>query len=310
MSVSRYLCFISGENFEKSQKLHSSSQRRLTAFALAIHIPVILWAVTGYVISSRIFHAESPLSLCAALFCALAIYLVERIVLATPKNLMVNGLRVVIGFVIALIGSSTVDLVIFDREITEQLQLNAKERIQLDYENKTMSLLEIVNRKKLEWQSAQDAASCEANGTCGSRVRSVGPVYRELARHADTLRRDYLSAQAKYDLLTEKRNFELDEALISGRASLQAGLLSRIKALHEYTFGNAVAFIAWILFFSLVLLFELMVVIAKLVFGDTIDDELDQIRETISQAKARSYMEAITSPVSSAREMAHSVITV
>ena len=53
----------------------------------------------------------------------------------------------------------------------------------------------------------------------------------------------------------------------------------------------------------LVLFFELMVVLTKLVFGETVDDELDQIREQISQQKARSYMETVTSPMASAKRL-------
>jgi hypothetical protein len=306
MSVSKYLCFIVGEKFEKAQKLHSSSQKRLTAFALAIHIPVLLWAVTGYVISSSIFHLEQSLSTGIAFFCALSIYLVERIVLATPKNFLVNVIRLMIGLVIAVLGASTVDLVIFDREIAEQLHINAQERIQQDHVKKTASIVESIDLKKAEWQRAKEAANCEANGTCGSRLRSVGPVYRELARQADMLRKDYLREQMKYDSLTEKMNSQLDEARASSHTATQAGLLSRIKALHDYTSNNFAAFVAWSLFLCLVLFFELMVVIAKLVFAETVDDELDRIRETISQVKARAYKEAITSPVYSAREMVNS----
>jgi hypothetical protein len=53
----------------------------------------------------------------------------------------------------------------------------------------------------------------------------------------------------------------------------------------------------------LVLFFELMVVLTKLVFDETVDDELDLIREQISQQKARAYMEAVTSPVASAKNL-------
>ena len=57
------------------------------------------------------------------------------------------------------------------------------------------------------------------------------------------------------------------------------------------------------MFFALVLFFELMVVFSKLVFGETVDDELDRIREHISQQKARDYMQAMTSPVMDARKL-------
>jgi hypothetical protein len=43
-----------------------------------------------------------------------------------------------------------------------------------------------------------------------------------------------------------------------------------------------------------------MVVFCKLVFSDTVDDELETIREAISQKKARDYMEAVTNPAAGA----------
>lgn len=80
-------------------------------------------------------------------------------------------------------------------------------------------------------------------------------------------------------------------------------MLAHVQALHEYTSHNTVALVAWLLFFTLVLFFELIVVLSKLVFGDTVDDELEKIREPISQQKARAYFEAITSPVAEARTL-------
>lgn len=81
----------------------------------------------------------------------------------------------------------------------------------------------------------------------------------------------------------------------------EAGLLSRVEALHHYTMNNTVAMVAWLLFFALVLFMELMVVFVKLVFGETVDDQLDRIREQLSRHKAESYLEAMTSPVAGAR---------
>lgn len=54
-------------------------------------------------------------------------------------------------------------------------------------------------------------------------------------------------------------------------------------------------------FIVLVLFFELMVVLSKLVFEEAVDDGLDQIREYLSQQRARAHIEAIASPVAGAR---------
>lgn len=303
MTISNYLCHVIGEQPARAARLHASTLNRTKAFAIAIHIPVLLWAVTGYVIASQIFGLEVWPAAAVACFCAGLIYLVERLVLATPKVWFVNLGRVLLGVVISVLGASTVDLVIFDREITQQLREAGAARIQADADKAADTQRQVVTQKQADWLKTQEAANCEANGTCGSKIRSVGPVYRELSRQAAALRSEYLAAQAQLVQLGEQRAQTLAQWRAAPLAVEQAGLLARVEALHQYTTHNTAAFVAWLLFFMLVLFFELMVVLAKLVFGQTVDDELDQIREQISQQKARAYMEAVTSPVAGAKAL-------
>jgi hypothetical protein len=306
MSISNYLCHVVGEQPERVGRLHDSSQRRMKAFAIAIHIPVTLWALTGYVIASRVFNQEPGISAAVALFCAGLIYLVERLVLATPKVWFVNLGRFFIGVVISLLGATAVDLVIFEREVALQLKASGEARITAEFDRQLAEQQQATGQKKADWLKVQDAANCEANGTCGSRVRSVGPVYRELARQATLLRRDYDAAQARLVALGEERTKAIAEWRDSPKALEEAGLLSRVEALHEYTVNNTAALVAWSLFFALVLFFELMVVFAKLVFGETVDDRLARIREDLSDHKAKSYLESVTSPLAGARHLLES----
>lgn len=301
--ISSYLCHVVGETPQRAARFHASTVRRTKAFAIAIHIPVLLWAVTGFVIASQIFHQPGPIAVSVAFMCACLIYLVERLVLATPKVWFVNVSRVFIGLVISILGASAVDLVIFEREITEQL-LQSEETILLaEHEALLTAQAHVVAQKKADWLKFQEAANCEANGTCGSKQRSVGPVYRELARQAEQLRQEYVDAQTQLATITQNKTQALAQWRAAPPAGDKAGLLARVQALHEYTIHNTVALVAWLLFFTLVLFFELMVVLSKLVFGDTVDDELENIRERISQQKARAYLEAITSPVAEARAL-------
>lgn len=302
-NISSYLCHVVGETPQRAARFHASTVRRTKAFAIAIHIPVLLWAVTGFVIASQIFRQSQVASAGVALMCAGLIYLVERLVLATPKVWFVNVSRVLIGLVISVLGASTVDLVIFDREIAEQLLLTGEATLLAEHGALLATQANTVTQKKADWLKAQDAANCEANGTCGSKLRSVGPVYRELARQAELLRQEYMAAQAQLSAATKNKAQALAQWRATPPTGDKAGLLARVQALHAYTAHNTAALVAWVLFFTLVLFFELMVVLSKLVFGDTVDDELDRIRERISQQKARDYMEAVTSPVAGARAL-------
>jgi hypothetical protein len=303
MTISNYLCYVVGEQPIRAARFHPSTLRRTKAFAIAIHIPVLMWAVTGFVIASQIFKLGDMQAAVIACFCAGLIYLVERLVLATPKVWYVNLARVLIGFVIAFLGASAVDLVIFDREVTEQLQQAGEERLRAEYDHSASMQRQAVTEKKGAWRAAQDAANCEANGTCGSKLRSVGPVYRALARQASLLRAEYVAAEEQLEKLGEQKAQALSQFRSTQQVIDRAGLLARLAALHEYTSNSTAAFVAWLMFFMLVLFFELMVVLSKLVFGETVDDELDRIREHISQQKARDYMQAVTSPVADARKM-------
>jgi hypothetical protein len=44
MNFSNYLCAVVGESPERVARLHDSTRRRLKTFAIALHIPVTLWA--------------------------------------------------------------------------------------------------------------------------------------------------------------------------------------------------------------------------------------------------------------------------
>ena len=110
MNITNYMFHIVGEDPEKLNKWHRSTIDRTKAFAIAIHIPVLLWALTGYVIASTIFGLGAIPSIAVATFCSLLIYMIERIVLATPKKWYVNVIRLLIGIVIAILGLSLIHI--------------------------------------------------------------------------------------------------------------------------------------------------------------------------------------------------------
>jgi hypothetical protein len=226
---------------------------------------------------------------------------VERLVIATPKVWFVNIGRVLIGVVIAVLGASAVDLVIFDREVTQQLMDTERDNQARKYDKLISEQSANVAMIKNEWHQAQSAANCEANGTCGSGSKSLGPIYRQLSKQAEILRKDYLAAQSKLESLAAMKTESIDKDNSSIVA--KAGLLARVQALHEYTSSNRAALFGWTLFFLLVLLFEMMVVLSKLVFGETVDDRINAIREEINRHKAETFKMQITSPVVHASQL-------
>jgi len=305
MNITNYLFHIVGENPARLAKLHRSTIDRTKAFGIAIHIPVLLWAITGYVIAKEIFNLDYQTAIGISIFCAGLIYLIERIVLITPKKWYVNLIRLLIGLVIALLGASTVDLVIFDKEVRFQLQKTEEQRINNHYEKLVFNQNQALLTKKADWLKAQEAANCEANGECGSRSKNLGPIYKALKNQADLLQKDYFKAQSDLENLYQERVNKLEAS--RNNIIAESGLLARIEALHQYTIENKAALVGWCLFFSLILFFELMVVLAKLVFDETVDDQIEKIREELTHSKAKTYINSINSPLYDANRLIESI---
>lgn len=303
MQVSKYLCAVIGESSESINKQSKSSKTRAVSFAYAIHIPVIMWSVTGYLIAKNIFKLDLEPSLLVGVFCALMIYLVERLVIAMPKSWYINLGRLAIGLIIAILGASTVDLVIFDREVTQQLVRNGERRIQGQFNDEVKRQKIEVEERREDWAKAKAAANCEANGTCGSGAKNLGPVARELLRQATVMGEEYKAAA----VVLKKIRGERDLAVAAYRANPtgieDAGLLERVRALHQYTKRHKAAFAFWILFFLLVLSFELMVIAVKFAFGETVDDKTTKLKELMDQKKVESYFNTVTSPVFKANQV-------
>jgi len=154
-NISNYLCFIVGESPERAARFHASTIRRTKNFAMAIHIPVGIWLVTGFLIAHAVFKLSDALSAAIALGCAGMIYLVERLVISTPKVWFINIGRIAIGFVIALLGASSVDLVIFEREIQEQLLESKRISIVTKHDAQINEQMKLVAQKKEDWLSCK-----------------------------------------------------------------------------------------------------------------------------------------------------------
>ena len=307
MWIFKYFCLLVGEDPQKACRYHESSLRRLKAFAIAIHLPVVLWLVSSFAIAAQVFGMPMHFAAATAAVCAFFIFLVERLVLATPANGLVNALRIVLGLVVAVIGASLFDLVLFEREITQQLAERGEQRMRERHEAAVVGLQHLFLKNINDWLQAQQQAQCEANGRCGGGKRGTGPIYKVAEQHAHRLQQDYESAKAQLQALQSKQAQEL-VARTPKSLVQEAGLLARIKALHEFVTGDWLTLGTYVVLFLLVASVEFMVVIVKYAFkAETVDDRLHLMHEQLSESRANSYMEALISPTAGAKRLLHQV---
>jgi hypothetical protein len=305
MWILKYCCLLVGEDADKARRYHESSLRRLKAFAIAIHLPVLLWLVSAFAIATQVFGLPWHWASAVAALCAAFIFLVERLVLATPASWLMNVARMVLGLVIAVIGASLFDLVLFEREISQQLSERGEQRMRERHDAAVKTLEQQVEQKRNDWLEARQQAQCEANGRCGGGKRGTGPIFEAANRHAQRLQQDYESAQAQLQALQGSQAQELAERTPATLLQ-EAGVLARIKALHEFVTSDRLTLATYIVLFLLVACVEFMVVIVKYAFkAETVDDRLQSMRERLSESRASAYMEAVSSPAAGAKRLLH-----
>lgn len=304
MLFSRYVSAVIGEPHDRLMGLHPTSRRRAQTLALAIHIPVALWAVTAFIIASRLFSVGGDASLGIAAFCAALIYAIERIVIAAPSSLLMAAARVFMGLLIALLGASSFDLVVFAPEVAEQLRLQEKRRLRAELTNDLQALQRETQARHDQWRNSLAAANCEANGTCGSRVASTGPIYRALSQQAGIDRDEFLKAQQA--AADRRQAHAADMARAAGDELVsKSGLLNRVQALHDFVQEHDAAKWVWALFVTLIVMLELIVIVSKMSFGKTVDDRIEEVRELAARHRAEAYLDCITSPSGAIRTLIH-----
>ena len=303
MSISAYLCYVIGERPEELRTLSKSSIHRAKAFAIALHVPVLLWATFGYLIAHNLFKMGLPASLLVSALCASIVYALERLVIATPRSGWMRLARIFIGLITALLGTLMVDLVLFDREIVEQLGRAGEVRIAQEYATRRVAATAVANGRDKEWLAAEQRAECEANGTCGSGVRSTGPVYMELKRHADVLHQEYVDATVQLEALAQEESRAIATWRANGHPSDSAGLLARSQALHEVLADNKEARIWWFVMFLFVAMLEMVVVIAKMVFPPTVDDKRTEAKEAYDITRIEQILTTATGTDGEAHSM-------
>jgi hypothetical protein len=259
--------------------------------------------MSGFVITHWLFGLAISRSLFVAGTCALLVYAIERLIMISPHKWYVSATRLCIALLAAVLSACALDLCLFASEIRSQLHTDGRQALTAQYDARLEQASHSVERAQNAWEAAQKAENCEANGSCGSHRSLPGKIWRVL--HDQTLERraDYLGAERTRDELEAKKAAALAELATSQSVIRDAGLLARLDALHRFMRAHVTAFHVWLVFFALIVLMEMVVLLVKATFGETVDDRIDALRDRLSDHRAVEYVEALTTPAGQARNL-------
>jgi len=125
-------CSLIGWDEKILKQCGEASYRQFRKLTSAIFIMMVLWGTIGYCFSDNYINIQSTLFkvIIALIFVAIIVCIERVIILTVGKATIMGGIRILLAIVMATLGSTVFDQMIFRNDIKEQLDINREETIQ------------------------------------------------------------------------------------------------------------------------------------------------------------------------------------
>lgn len=297
-----FFSHLLGEDPRYTMRFQPSGRRRILMMGSALLVPVLLWWVSTYLLVYQVMQEPWWIALLAACTTASLIFLIERSIVMSPsRHWVMVCFRLLLGFLVAILGSLSIDEVIFKHDIDTRvasLRMEAGKNAVLQVEEAYQPRL-ADQKRKVEalhsvWQKALEEVRREADGTGGSGIAKVGAITIVKQDQARLLEKDYLVEKDRQDALVNAMKEEMARAESSALSEFREnGILLRAKALFQLVGEEVFVLLAYLLMTLLLFCLEFIVIIFKLTLPPTTDERLELMAEELIHDKAQRTSEKI-----------------
>lgn len=286
----RFGCFLTGYRYQLLRQCSEAAVKVVKRYTSAMVIICLLWGVIGYVFSNRYLGFNEVYSSIFGLFMIVIIVQIERqIILADDENRSGFIFRLLLGLVMAIIGSVILDQKIFMEDI-EKIKIS---QIQEDVKNVLPYKTEQIDKEIDELTRLIDTREVERTNLLSELSKNPNiqtttisrKYHRVSANGPDGIPRDTLvprSEQTIIDIPNPKAELlpglekqmadlqaqktERQNARISMRADLEkelkdrTGFLDELKLLMDFLWTNTIGMFVWGVFFTFFLIIEMLIV--------------------------------------------------
>lgn len=286
----KFGCFITGWNRNILANCTEASHKALKKYTSSMLILILLWAFTGYCFADRYVGLQWWGCIIVALVFVIIVVQIERqIILTVVKNYWVVVLRVLLAFIMAILGSTIIDQIIFgddvDKEMidirTEEVNRIAPARqIVIQAEIDRLSFA-IDSLDKVNMQLNEEIAQRPTIMTVQSVTTEVPVVQKDgsiVKEKSNSITRTPIENPRLKQVISNEKNLEymrklLDEynnkklnvaAELKKELEAKTGFLEELKALVRIMSKSSIALGFYMFMFSFLLILELLVVICKL----------------------------------------------
>jgi len=296
----KFACLLTGHNYSLMAQASEASRKTLMKYFSALLPVCLIWGFVGYVFAQRYLHTSRPASvIAAAVMVFLVIHIERQIILSYGKNRWVPVFRLLIGLVMAVIGSVIIDQIIFREDVEKQKISRVQEEVNAVLSEKTrpldrqiMQLDSVIQRKEAERQELKGELTRHPFVKSTSYTARHLPVQvadsNGVSRDTVVRRTDYTltdvpnpknnllaGVEEEIRVLREQKAFR-EASLINIRQELEkelrskTGFLDELEVLFGILLSSPVAMGVWCMFFAFFLFIELFVLVNK--FGEKEND--------------------------------------
>lgn len=288
-------CFITGHNYAIVKNSSEASAKAVKKYLSAILIIATLWGFIGFAFTKRYLHGSTLVAVIGAIVMVIIIIQIERqIILSVGKNKLAFAFRVLIGIVMAIIGSVILDQVMFKEDVEkhkiESVQLKVNEILPIKTRELTMQINQLDSAiKAKEAERALILADYNKNpmisaptvtgryekdSTSGKMVEIGREITTSSIQNPKAELIVQLDAQLKafQEQKTKKENEKLNmQQVLEDDLNSKVGFLDELTILFSSVLlSSGIALTIWILLFFFFLSIELFVLVNK--YGDTVND--------------------------------------
>ena len=255
--VKQFLLFCAGVDRDLLTKAPTDESKYMGIGATVLFTGLLAFCSGGYALYTVFDNVF--LALLFGVVWGLMIFNLDRYIVLSMKSngswfkdFMVAFPRLVLAIFLALVISKPLELKVFEKEIEAELvqmeqevykkqedQVRTRYTAQVtDYQNNIQQLKREIAQKTTTRDSLEMMAIQEADGTGGSRVRNLGPIYKTKKAAAENAQKELDNLLATYQPIIQEQeaavqqiNANINNEIASLKRGTYGGLAARMDAL-------------------------------------------------------------------------------
>lgn len=276
--------YILGENYKALLKSSTNARQKIKVLFILLTLPAFVWFISAYTASIVIFKTSSIVGFGAGLIAAIVVLIIDTSFMRSKQNGKVQWYRLSLVLCSCIIGSISIDMVLFHNDINSKMLEMQSINIDNTFAQNTIdesgiisSLICDIKTQEKVVNDRYHAYQLEMDGAGGTGRSGYGPIAREKKVSWDLAKNDL-------DVLKSSKGNKQDALMVLRKTfhsenSTNPGIILHLQALWATAMESLEVKLFWMLIFVLTILIEYAPLFVKNTFPESDYDKwklLDQ----------------------------------